>query len=353
MKTRIPYLPLFELTRGEVVESVHFGAFAIVDSHGTLVASYGDPNTTCYLRSSAKPFQALPLIENGGQTRWHLTSQEIAVMCASHTGTDRHFEVLTGIQTKIDVTQADLLCGVHPAIDISTREAMLTRGETPTPNRHNCSGKHTGMLAQTRMTQSPYKEYIDFNHPIQKEILRTFGEMCQVDPNEIQLGIDGCSAPVFALPLHKAAFGYARLCDPWDLPDNRAEACRTITGAMMDHPDMVSGPGQWDTRLMEVTSGKIVSKGGAEGYQAIGILPGVLSPDSPGVGIAIKISDGDSRGRVRPAVALDILRQLGALKDPEIEALSEFGPRFPVVNWRKITVGEAYPSFTMKHNHLA
>lgn len=119
-----------------------------------------------------------------------------------------------------------------------------------------------------------------------------------------------------------------------------------ITAAMMAHPTMVSGPGQWDTRLMESSNGKIVSKGGAEGYQSMGIMPHGLYPGSPGVGITIKISDGDSRGRVRPAVALEILHRLGALDSAELAALAEFGPHFPVKNWRKITVGEARPCFT-------
>jgi len=352
MITPSSYLPLFELIRGEVVESVHFGAFAVVNSHGNTLASYGDPNTTSFLRSSAKPFQALPLIEAGGHIRWQLSQQEIAIMCASHAGTDQHFQVLTAIQARIQATQDDLLCGIHPAADTPTREAMIARGEEPTPNRHNCSGKHTGMIAQARMADAPIENYIDFEHPIQISILKTFGEMCQVDPQDIALGIDGCSAPVFAIPLHKAAYGYARLCDPWELPTQRAKACRIVTTAMMAHPTMVSGPGQWDTRLMEVAKGKIVSKGGAEGYQSMGIMPNGLYPGSPGVGITIKISDGDARGRVRPAVALEILRRLGALDPAELEALAEFGPQFPVKNWRKITVGEARPCFSWEGESL-
>lgn len=345
MKTPSSYLPLFYLTRGEVIESVHYGAFTVVNSQGETLASYGDPNTTSFLRSSAKPFQALPLIEGGGHIRWQLSQQEIAIMCASHTGTDQHFQVLSAIQARINATQDDLLCGIHPPVDIPTQEAMIARSEKPTPNRHNCSGKHTGMIAQARMLDALIENYIDIEHAVQKGILQTFGEMCQVDPQDIVLGIDGCSAPVFAIPLHKVAFGYARLCDPWELPVQRAEACRIVTNAMMAHPTMVSGPGQWDTRLMEVTQGKIISKGGAEGYQSIGIMPNGLYPGSLGVGITIKISDGDAKGRARPAVALEILRRLGALDPAELKALADFGPQFPVRNWRKISVGEARPCF--------
>lgn len=344
------YLPIFELKRGDAVESIHFGAIAIVNSLGKLVASYGSPDTISFLRSSAKPFQALPFIEAGGHKHWAFSGPEISIICASHSGTDQHFSVLSSIQSKIGVTQDDLLCGVHPPVDEATRQALLDRGESPTPNRHNCSGKHTGMLAHAKFIHAPIDDYIDVDHPIQKRILDTFSEMCDIEIQKIALGIDGCSAPVFAIPLKNAALGYARLCDPHDLSSKRAAACRTITSSMMGFPDMVAGPGKFDTRLMEVAKGKVISKGGAEGYQQVGIMPGVLGPDSPGLGIALKISDGDARSRARPAVILEILRQLGVITEPELGKLSEFGPKFPTKNWREIFVGEAYPTFELSKN---
>jgi L-asparaginase II len=169
--------------------------------------------------------------------------------------------------------------------------------------------------------------------------------MCKLEPEQVALGTDGCSAPNFAAPLKNTALGFARLVDPWELPPHRTAACEQIISAMTSHPEMVAGPGQFDTRLMSAAGGKIVSKGGAEGYQAIGVLPGVLGPDSPGIGIAIKIADGDLRGRARPAVALKILTQLGALTRSETQSLSDIGPNFPIYNWRKILVGEASPTF--------
>ncbi len=341
------YTPLVVLTRGSIVESVHYGAFAIVDSEGNLIASGGDPLATTYLRSSAKPLQALPFIENKGHRHWGLTDQEIAIMCASHTGTDAHVQVLAQFQAKTGVSETDLLCGVHPPIDEATRTRLLKNGQPPTPNRHNCSGKHSQMLAFCRLTHQPLENYIDPHHPVQRQIRDTFCEMCGLDSEGVVVGMDGCSAPVFAVPLQNAALGYARLCDPRSLPLERAAACQTITSAMTSHPEMVSGPGKFDTCLMAVAGGKIISKGGAEGYQQIGILPGGIQPGSPGVGIAIKISDGDARGRARPAVALEILRQLGALTSTDLDQLADFGPRFPVRNWRDIVVGEGYPLVTL------
>ena len=352
-----PYLPVFELVRGETIESIHFGAIAVVDVNGNLIASHGDPNAVTFLRSTAKPFQLLPFLEHGGQSFYHLTPREIALLVASHSGTDEHVAVAQAIQIKTGVAEADLLCGVHYPLHDVTADALRERHEQPTPNRHNCSGKHTGMLAFVHMEEvqndldADNLPYIDPRHPIQQEILQTLAEMCQVPVEQVGLGIDGCSAPNFALPLRNTALGYARLCDPEAgqvQPDERASACRIITSAMMFNPDMVGGPGRFDTRLMEVGHGRIVSKGGAEGYQGIGIMPGALGSDSPAMGIALKIADGDPTGRARSAVTLETLRQLGVLTEEELALLSEFGPNSPVQNWRKLTVGVARPRFQLE-----
>lgn len=337
------YQPLFEITRGPIVESIHFGAFAVVDSHGNLLASAGDPRLVTFLRSSAKPFQALPFLEQGGAERFGLTPKEIALMCASHSGTDAHVAALREMQAKIGVQADDLQCGMHDPMHQPTRDAMLLRGEANTPLRHNCSGKHTGMLAHARLRGLPTATYLEFDHPVQQSILRAFAEMCNVPLEEVRLGIDGCSAPNFAIPLYNAAWGFARLCDPFDLSPQRAAACRTLTAAMTTHPEMVAGPDRFDTLLMQVASGRIVSKGGAEGYQALGILPGALAPDSPGIGIAIKISDGDPSDRARSGVALALLQSLGALHQSELAALAAFGPVRPLYNYRKLRVGESRP----------
>jgi L-asparaginase II len=351
-----PYAPLFELTRGDTTESIHFGAIAVVDMDGRLIAQHGDPNVVTFLRSSAKPFQALPFIEKGGAAAYDLTPAEIALICASHSGTDEHVATLISIQDKSGVGEGDLMCGVHPPLDEATAEALRQRGEEPSPNRHNCSGKHTGMLAYARMQGWPTADYLDPSHPVQKSILQAFAEMCDLSPEQVALGVDGCSAPNFAVPLRNAALAYARLCDPRGLSPARAAACQTITSAMTSHPEMVAGPGRFDTRLMEVGEGRIVAKGGAEGYQGLGVLrwrkplPGALGPGSTALGIAIKISDGDLKGRARPAVSLKVLLQLGALSAAQVEALAEFGPISPVYNWRKLVVGEARPRLDLGNN---
>jgi L-asparaginase II len=343
-------MPLVECTRGDTVESVHFGALAVVDPHGTLIASYGDPNTVTFLRSTAKPFQLLPFIEAGGHTHFHFSQQEIALMCASHSGTDHQVKVLSGIQHRAGIQESDLMCGVHPPGHKKTAEEMLLRGEVPTANRHNCSGKHSGMLAFARMNGERLESYLERGHPVQQRILYSFADMCSLPVEQIQLGTDGCSAPNFAVPLLNAAWGWARLADPGSLAPGRASAIHTIVQAMMAHPEMVGGPERFDTVLMQAANGRVVAKGGAEGYQGIGILPGALGPGSTALGVALKISDGDGSGRAVAAVSLEILRQLGALTGQQLQALDAFGPKRAVKNWRKLVVGEMRPVFELKLN---
>ncbi|PKN91917.1 MAG: asparaginase [Chloroflexi bacterium HGW-Chloroflexi-6] len=343
-----PYQPVFEVTRGNIVESIQFGAAAVVDSHGRLLAQLGDPQAVTFLRSTAKPFQALPFIERGGHQAFGLEMHEIAIMCASHSGTDEHVATIKAMQAKIGVTVDDLMCGMHYPFHEATADAMKVRGELPTPYRHNCSGKHTGMLAHAKIRGAPIQTYLDMNNPVQESILQAFAEMCDLPVEKVELGIDGCSAPNFASALYNGAFGYARLCDPSGFSAERAAACRTITSAMTTYPNMVAGPDRFDTLLMELGQGRIVVKGGAEGYQGIGLLPGALGADSPGIGIAIKISDGDPSGRALQGVSLAILQSLGALSASDLEKLAAFGPRKQLYNFRKINIGQSRPAFQLE-----
>ncbi len=356
------YKPIFQFTRGDIVESLHFGAIAVVEASGKLEASYGDPDLVTFTRSSAKPLQALPFLENDGMTHYGLTLQEVALLCASHSGTDEHLAVVRSIQAKTGVKESDLMCGTHAVYDRRTAEAMRLRGEAPTPNRHNCSGKHTGMLAFTRMLgieiDPQGMAYIDPHHPVQLRIKTALAEMSGLRPEELHIGIDGCSAPNFALPLRNTALAFARLCQPDSLTAKRADTCRLITKAMLTYPDMIGGPDNFDTTLMQAAQGRVICKGGAEGFQAFGIMPGAISPGSPALGVAFKISDGDLKGHnfpagdphghVRPAVTLEILRQLGVFAAEDLAKLADFGPEFPVENWRKLKVGWASPCFVLE-----
>lgn len=342
------YLPLFETTRGDTIESVHYGALTVVDPQGNLIASYGDPETVTFLRSSAKPFQALPFIEAEGHTHYNMSQKEIALICASHSGTDDHAETAAKIQARAGFREEDLRCGVHPPMHKPTAERMLCDGEPLTSNRHNCSGKHTGMLAFAMMNGEPLESYLEHDHPVQQRILAAMSEMCGLPVEEIYLGTDGCSAPNFAIPLYNSALGWARLAGPDGLPETRKNACHTIIDAMIAHPEMVAGPERLDTDLMRAAHGKLAAKAGAEGYQGVAVLPGAMGSGSPALGIAIKISDGDGFKRASAAVTLEVLRQLGVLTAEELENLQHYGPVRKIQNWRKLDVGEMHPVFHLK-----
>jgi L-asparaginase II len=308
------------------------------------------------LRSSAKPFQVLPFVERGGVEAFGLTPRELSICCASHEGSDLHVRTVEGIQKKIGVGEQALQCGIHMPGDVEAFKSLILGNRQPTPNRNNCSGKHTAMLACARMRGLPLENYLDLDHPVQQDILAVFAGLAGLAVNEVKLGTDGCSAPNFAIPLYNAALAMARLCDPRELPDRHASACRKITSAMTTHPEMVSAYGEFDEQLMRAGEGEIVCKRGAEGYQIIGLLPDVLRPGSPGIGIALKVSDGDASrtaldlthsNRVRPAVTLEILRQLGALSTEQQQSLAPFGPVKPIRNHRDIVTGQSRPVFEL------
>ncbi len=341
------YLPLLELTRGGIVESLHAGALAIADNQGRLIASYGDPEAVTFMRSTAKPFQAVPMVETGAAEVYDLSPREIALTCASHKGMDMHAETAASIQEKIGASEADLACGVHEPYDADTARRLALDPGGPTANRHNCSGKHSGMLVLARHHDWPLANYVHPQHPVQQLILKTFAELCDLAPAEVLVGVDGCSAPNFAVPLVNAATAFARLADPLRLPRRRANALRTIFFAMTAYPEMVSGPGGFDTELMRRRPGLLAAKSGAEGYHGLALAAGALRPGSPALGLALKIADGS--GRAVPVVVLEALRQLGFLDEDDYDALllHGYGPRLTLRNFRGLPTGETRPVFSL------
>ncbi|HPR35048.1 MAG TPA: asparaginase [Anaerolineaceae bacterium] len=338
-ETQAGYEAVVELTRGGIVECVHYGALAVVDSAGNLLTSLGDPKLVTFPRSSMKPLQAIPFVEDGGPEHYGFTEEELAILCASHHGTDEHVRVLRSIHEKVGLQESDLQCGVHWPSDKATTLAMRERGEEPTSYRHNCSGKHSGMLAQALLHDYSKDEYLSMENPLQQRILKTVAEMCVVEPKDMAVGIDGCSAPVFAMPLYNFALAMARLADPIGLGGSRASACQKITHAMMAYPEMVAGPGALDSVLMSLMQGKAAVKGGAEGYQMISLMPGACGKGSPGIGVAFKISDGDPNRRATYSLIVALLRALGFEDEMASEAFRSFNTPL-LKNWRGLEIGE-------------
>lgn len=339
--------PLVEVTRGQITESRHRGHIVAVDAEGRVIAHLGQPRLITYLRSSAKPFQAVPLVSTGAADRFGFTEKEIAIACASHNGEAIHTETVARMLEKIGLDASALKCGVHEPFSAQVAEELRARALRPTVLHNNCSGKHTGMLALALHLGAPLETYDRMDNPVQQLILRSVSEFSDVPVEEIALGVDGCGAPVFGVPVKAMALMYARLVtQPESSCDRTArEAARRISRAMMAHPEIVGGRAQrLDTKVMLAGRGAIVSKVGAEGVYTAGVLPSEKWPR--GLGIAIKIEDGEDR-RSRPTVVIETLRQLRVLDDKAIEELAPYSC-FAVRNHRGDEVGEVRARFELE-----
>ena len=305
------------------------------------MARLGSPALATFLRSAAKPFQVLPLLEAGGAERWDLEAADIALVCASHRGCPEHVERVGRLLEREELDEELLQCGRHAPFDDEAAAALADRGEEPGVLHNNCSGKHAGMLLACRLSDWPLESYLEPEHPLQRRILEVLAEICAVDPDRIGVAVDGCSAPCFHLPLEAAARGYAALADPTGagLPAERATALGTVAEAMAAAPEMVAGPGAFTTRLIEVTGGRVLGKEGAQGVYAVAVRGPVA------LGMVLKIADGSEA--IRAAVVLDLLRQLGSLSAEELGRLESFH-RTTLTNWRGTRVGELVPDVELE-----
>ncbi|MBS1791729.1 MAG: asparaginase [Acidobacteria bacterium] len=337
---------LVEITRGQLVESLHRGFIAAVDAEGRIIARLGEVETHTWYRSAAKPFQAIPLIAIGAADYFGLTPQELAVISASHSGEDIHLETVGAILKKIGFSEADLLCGTHQPYDELAARKLQTEQKSPSQLHNNCSGKHSGMLAFAKFIGQPISDYINPLHPIQQQILSAIAQFSDVPISEIAIAVDGCSAPVFGTSVLAMACSFARLVGSRyiSLDPTLAAAAERIVEAMTEFPEMVGGSrGRLDTDLMKAAQKQIVSKVGAEGVQLLGVKPCKRYPK--GLGIAIKIEDGDTR-RARDPVVIETLRQLGVLSEEQVKGLAAY-LHTPLFNHRKLEVGKVRPCFQL------
>ena len=204
--------------RGDVVEATHTGHLVVVNSEGKILFKFGDPNLETYLRSSAKPFQTIPVIETGAAHRFKLTPEEIAIISGSHSGEEKHVEVVSGILDKIGLTPDKLQCGIHPPHFLKAKNLTPEPGQEFTVLQHNCSGKQAGMLALCVFRDLPIDNYLDPDHPVQQLITESIAYVCDYPKDKIKIGIDGCSAPSHAMRLYNIAYGFARFISPHAIP---------------------------------------------------------------------------------------------------------------------------------------
>jgi L-asparaginase II len=314
---------LIELTRGALVESAHAGVVAVARADGGLGASAGEVAAPVFPRSAIKPLQALPFLETGTVERFGLGPAEIAIACASHSGTARHVAVVEAMLARAGLTPAALGCGVHEPYDAATARALIRNGERPTSLNHNCSGKHAAMLATAAHLGEPTDGYWQPDHPVQVRIRCVLEDMTGCSLTAEVCGIDGCSVPNWAIPPAALARAFARFVTGEGLPSERARLCARILAACTAYPDLVAGPGRFDTIAMQRLPGKVLVKTGAEGVYC-GALP------EQGLGFALKIEDGAKRAS--EAVAAQLIAHFF----PEARYLT---PDATLRNWRGLDVG--------------
>ena len=346
-KQQIPIAePLVEVRRGAITESRHRGHVAVVTPDGLIVSYVGDPTNVTFLRSSAKPFQAIPLLVSGAADHFGFTDEEVALACASHNGEPIHTKIAASMLKKIGLGPEALKCGVHEPYSSKAAAELRARGESPNALHNNCSGKHTGMLAVAKYVGAPIETYDKPDNPVQLTIGRVIAQFSGIPEEDLSVGIDGCGVPVFGVTVKAIALAFARLVSPpRDFDEETRRACARIVKVMMKYPELIGGThDRLDTEIMKVAPGRLVSKVGAEGVYTAGIVPCAEWPG--GLGLALKIEDGDDH-RARPTVVIEALRQLGLLRDESLEAVSKYA-FFPVKNRLGDVVGEIRSSFSLR-----
>ena len=339
------FQPLIAVQRGPLIEAVHQGAIVASFPNGKLAGAIGDPDQVIYIRSSAKPLQVLSLLESGAADHFGFSARELAIMAGSHNGAEAHVSTVQHILERLGLDESALQCGAHWPLGRDASNALIRCGEKPRPVHNNCSGKHAAMLALARYRGYAIDTYCDANHAVQREIMEALALLANLPADQIVVGIDGCGVPVFGLPLRSAAQAFARLVDPAGLPPAWAAACQKIVSAMHAYPDMVAGSGRICTTLLNLFPGKLVAKSGAEGFYALSILPGHIAGIEEGLGIAVKIADGNFPTGVH-SVVVEILRQLDLIDSGTLEQLYQHYPK-QVLNHRKEQVGQVCPLFDL------
>jgi len=317
--------PMVEAWRGGLMESAHAG-HAVIWGPGGIEAAWGDPDQVIFPRSSAKMIQALPLVETGAADAFALTEADLAFACASHQGEARHVKRAGDWLTTVGLGEPDLRCGAHEPYDRDERNRLIRAEEAPCQLHNNCSGKHCGFLTVTRHIKAG-PEYTDIDHPLQRAIRAATEEVTGEAVSG--WGVDGCSAPNFAMSvtgLARAMHAFAAASDHGGL---RQRAMHRLTRAMAAHPELVAGNGRACTELMQAMGGRVALKTGAEAV-FVAILP------DQELGIALKITDGGTRGAEAAIVAL--LVWAGALDPAHPAALKRLGA--PQMNWRGLVTGE-------------
>lgn len=330
-------LPLIETTRGNTPECWHFGAIAVSDRHGKLLAHAGDPHLMTFTRSTLKAIQALPFIQKRGHEFFNYQAPQLAMLCASHNGEDQHVVQATTMLEKAGLDYKVLRCGCHVPSIFATLDKPVPENLEFDERHHNCSGKHAGFVSYCVQHGLRIEDYIDPQHPLQQAIRQAVADVAGLEESQLAMGIDGCSAPNYAMPLINLARCYARLASANTQDDPWAQSFTLLRDAMIAHPELVSGTGRNDLLLTQVGRGDWVCKIGADGVQTIG-------SKSREQALAIKIADGSKPALFTATVAC--LEQLGWIDEHQKRELDIL--RAPdIKNVAGNVVGQRYACFQL------
>lgn len=324
--------------RGPHVEAVHYASVAVVDETGQVTHYLGDPYLVMMMRSSIKPFQALPFLMSGAAVHFKFNNKQLAVLCGSHSGTDEHVETVLANLKGAGNLPSHLDCGAHLPIFMQLAGQFPAHEEDHDPLRHNCSGKHSGFLALARYLGDLPDSYLNPTCRTQTAVRKALAEVCEYPEEKLVAAIDGCSAPNYPLPLASLALGFRKFANGEGQTREMREAFSRLKIAITEFPHMVSGEKRLDLNLMRSFPGNIVCKGGAEALQAIGF-------SEPRLGIAIKVLDGGPRAL--GAITVEVLRQLGLVPDIKSFPLLEQYVRPEIRNNRNRLTGNIVTDFTL------
>lgn len=330
---------LCSITRGkaqgkDIIECCHRGLIAVTDGEANTIFSVGDVTLPVHIRSTAKPFQLMPLLE---EEQGKLDKKDLALLMSSHSGDRMHTERVAEILHNFGFTKDDLRCGIHVPYSLQAQLELLNQHALPNTLHNNCSGKHTAMLLLCKKLGKDYGSYEMFSHHVQEKIRNSLGLFSGEDPATLPHGIDGCSMPSYCVPLHSLALAYARLSYWQDYGDK--PYLKELWEGATEYPEFVAGVGRYDTELMQAAKGQIFCKTGADGMQALAIKADAQFPK--GLGIAIKIVDGDQRNTIRPFIVKTLLERFN--KWPSEPKLDKFLP--PSTNMRGLETGSVIASF--------
>ena len=323
-----------EAMRGALVESAHRGAGAVVDVDGRVAMVFGDADRPVYPRSAVKALQALPLVASGAADTLSLSDKEIALACASHSGSEDHVATARAMLAKAGRDDRALECGAHWPLGENEARALARSGRAPTALHNNCSGKHAGFICLSCAMGVDPHGYVAPDHAVQREVRASIEAVTGARLSEDMCGVDGCSVPTCAVPLVALARGFARLGTGRGLSPERRDAAARIRSAVAAHPVTVAGRGRFDTEMMSLLGARVFTKSGAEGVFCAAL------PEA-GLGLAVKADDG--AGRAAQVMIAALIQRFGGFDDETSARFTRFvRPRLS--NWNGVEVGLLHPA---------